>query len=271
MQKEELIMKTLTESIFMNNFNFINALGVTFFLVLIFSFQVIAQNVEPADMKLTGQQLWEKCISYHDPEGKWLVFEGKVHINTIRSKSDISGAEILQIQKPEDFYQSTIIDFDVKAIKGIKEGKCFHAVNGNYEPSDEQIEKYKISCEDASISKEHHTCHFGLPMQLKTSGVVVQEKVKSEIFYGTICHVLTLIGETSAVKHPYYEGTWQLYIDPVSYAMKGLRWQSEEHSGIYEVFINELEVGGIIMPQVKVVFMNEDDSHYYTDIFTHAD
>jgi hypothetical protein len=255
----------------MNNLNYINTLVVSLFLVLIFSCQLTAQNVETKDSNLTGQQLWEKCISYHDPEGKWKNYEGMVHIYTIRSKADSSGEEILQIKKPEDFYQSTRIVLDVKAIMGIKDGKCFHAVNGNDQPSDDQLEKYRISCENASFHKEHHTCHFGLPMQLKTSGVVVQEKIKTEIFYNTMCHVLTFVGKKGVVNHPYYEGTWNLYIDPVSYAMKGLRRQSDEYPGSYEVFINELEVGGIIMPQVKVVFMNEDGSHFYTDIFTHAE
>jgi hypothetical protein len=70
------------------------------------------------------------------------------------------------------------------------------------------------------------------------------------------------------VKHPYYEGTWTLFIDPESYAMRGFRVQNELFSDISCTYEGELEVGGVRMAQAKTCY--QDDVYFATDIFSYV-
>lgn len=232
----------------------------------------LPRTVSAQEVTITGKELWAKTIAYHDPQGKWATFSGKVHLVTTFSNGT-SSEEELEVRKPDDFYQSTRIAGNVKAVKGIKNGACFNAVDGNNKPSAAQIEEYYLDCENVlQFMKEHHSCHLGLPMELKTPGVEAEGKVTWENFQGRKCYALKLIGTPQAVKHPYYAGTWILYIDPVTYAMRGMRVQTEAFKamGFYNCYIvamGELEVGGIKMPQIRNYF-SEDDSYALTDAFT---
>lgn len=219
---------------------------------------------------ITGKELWAKTIAYHDPHGNWKTFVGKVHL--VSTLTDSYGEEELEMRKPDDFYQSTRLTEKIKAAKGVKHGACFNAVNDNQNPSAEQIKEYDLDCESARMMKEHHTCHLGLPMELKLQGMEAEAKVTWENFQGQKCYVLKLVGKPEAVKHSYYAGTWILYIDPVTYAMRGMRVQTEgfrafEVYNAYIVVMGEIEVGGIKIPQIKNYF-DEDDSHWLTDAFT---
>jgi hypothetical protein len=229
-------------------------------------------TVGAQEVALTGNELWSKTIAYHDPQGKWATFSSKVHLVTTFSNGTY-GEEEFEIRKSDDFYQSTRFAGKVKAVKGVRNGACFNAVDGNNKPSAAQIEEYGLDCEIVlQFMKEHQSCHFGLPMELKTPGVEAEGRVTWENFQGRKCYTLKLVGNPQVVKHPYYAGTWILYIDPVTYAMRGMRVQTEAFKamGFYNCYIvamGELEVGGIKMPQIRNYF-REDDSYAVTDAFT---
>jgi hypothetical protein len=148
----------------------------------------------------------------------------------------------------------------------IKNEECFHSVNGN-KPSDEDIKKFNLSCENTKEYKEHHTCHIGLPMELKLAGVQVQDEVEKVEFQGNDHLALRLDGYVDKVKHPYYAGSWTLYVDPNTYAMKGMDFKSPDWN-VYFIAHGEIEVNGIKMPMIKNYFNSKDDSHRFTDNFT---
>ena len=244
---------------------------VGFLALFICACLALPSSLSAQEVTITGKELWAKTIAYHDPQGKWAAFSGKVHLVTTFSNGTF-GEEELEVRKPEDFYQSTRVAGNVKAVKGVRNGACFNAVDGN-KPSAAQIEEYSLDCENVlQFMKEHHACHLGLPMELKLHGMEAEGKVISENFQGRKCYALKLVGKPGVVKHPYYAGTWILYIDPVTYAMRGMRVQTEAFKAMgfyncYIVAIGELEVGGIKMPQIRNYF-REDDSYAVTDAFT---
>ena len=260
-------MKKFTMRTLMNNFTFMNTVGITFFLALILSFQLIAQNVEPADVNLTGQQLWEKCISYHDPHGKWNTYEGIMHMVTVIGKNEVM-EEVIEINKPENYYKCTWIDGEVKAVKGIKNSKSFFAINDDNNPSEELIKKYDLTEENVSFYKVHHTCHFGLPMELKISGMTVEDKVDVVEFDDRKCYKLSFIGISEKATHEYYEGRFILYVDMVTFAMRGIENEPTEYPKHYTILSREIEVNGIKIPHVKSTFRSEDDIHLWSSIFT---
>ena len=225
-----------------------------------------AANISAQEPNINGSELWEKVITYHDPKGIWEKFSGKVHLISVHANSNIYDEEF-EVQKEQDLYQAKRFAKDVIAIRGIKNGKCFNSVNGDNSPTDEDVKKYNLSCEDTKMYKEHHTCHIGLPMELKISGVQVQDEVEMVEFQGKDRLALKFIGYADKVKHPYYAGEWTLFIDPNTFAMKGMDFKSPDWN-VYFIAYGEIEVNGIKMPMVKNYFNSNDDSHRFTDNFT---
>ena len=129
-------------------------------LLLTFGTNISAQKLNKEEKKPTinGSELWQKVINYHDPKVIWEKFNGKVHLISVHANGNFSDEE-LEVQKEKDFYQCKRFVKDVIAIKGIKNGKCFHSVNGENKPTDDDVKKYNLSCEDTKMTKEHHTCH----------------------------------------------------------------------------------------------------------------
>ncbi|MDR8389570.1 DUF6503 family protein [Aliifodinibius sp. S!AR15-10] len=229
------------------------------------------QAIEPmAESTISGSKLWERTINYHDPNHNWSNFSGKIHMVTTFSNGTFSQEE-LEIHNPDEFYQSTLLEGSSKAVKGVKKGECFNAVNGDENVNEEQINQYNIGCESAFLFKEHHTAHVGLPMELKVAGLKIQEELVEKVnFEGRECYALQLIGQSEEVRHPYWEGIFTMYTDVDTYAMHGFKREGGLYPG-YFVAVGELELEGIRMPQVKNYFSLEDSSHLLTDVFTYVD
>jgi uncharacterized protein (TIGR02246 family) len=184
-------------------------------------------NQNPSVVQMTGQELWDKVISYHDPGGIWENFSGKVHLVTTHNRGGFNEEEI-ELDKSAKMYRCLRFDGNIVATKGVKAGECFRSINGRTDVSQDEMQKYRMSCDDCKQFNEHHTCHIGLPMELRTSGVDVETDVRIVNFHGTTFYALRFNGGSDAVKHPYYQGKWTLYIDPVSFAMRGAEHEQED-------------------------------------------
>lgn len=215
---------------------------------------------------LTGPQVWDRVIAYHDPSGNWSNFHGKVHIVTTWPNGTW-GQEELELRRSENFYQSTQYHGEVRTTKGVRDGECFHALNDNASPTPEEIKQYGLDCESIEMFKEHHTQHFGLPMELKNAGVAVEETVTRTELLGTPVYALNFTGETDTVSHPYYLGAWTIFVDPQTFAMRGIRVKSERFGDSTCSYDGELEVEGVRMPQVKTC--RRDGKLFLTDTFAY--
>jgi len=81
--------------------------------------------------------------------------------------------------------------------------------------------------------------------------------------------MLNFVGDTEKVTYSYYGYKTTLYNDPITFTMRAGRWVNEkEIFEIYIVMVEELNIGGIKIPQVKTIFLSKDNSRYLTDVFT---
>lgn len=220
------------------------------------------QTVEP-----TGSELWQRVISYHDPDNRWDDFKGRVHLVTTFSDGTFVQEEIF-LSKQDRLYHTTRLDGQVRAVKGVEGDDCFARMNGDSTPTEEEISMYNLSCEAAHLYKQHHSAHFGLPMELMTSGVVVDPEVRKTAFFGSTVYALELIGESDAVKHDYYSGTWTLYVDPETYQLRGYAHQGDDLD-VSCTAVGELEIYGIRMPQVKTCYQ-PGDTFWFVDTFSYV-
>jgi Family of unknown function (DUF6503) len=205
-----------------------------------------------ADM--TSKEILDKAIAVCDVYSGWNDYYGKIRLIYERDNGQIYSDQIIEIQTKEGFYKCTSTFFGkLKTVTGIKNGQCFMEVDENSDPEGVLLKKLSLNCELVLFVKEHHYCIFGLLMQLKASGLDLNENVIDTKFLGNDCFALTFTSDTNKVKNSYFRGTdWTVYIDPINYSMKGYRTNGVM-SGYY-VNTGNVEVNGINIPLCRMLF-----------------
>jgi hypothetical protein len=217
----------------------------------------------------SGEEILNKAIISSDFYNSWRNYHGKIRLRTVRENGNYSD-EIIEIGTKENFYKTIRIEGNERLVKGIKDGKCFLEINGNKKPDPEQIASSGIDCNNIEWMKEHHYCHFGMLMELKASGLVLQNKVEHSKFSGYDCLALTFKGDSSIVKKGYFAGNnFTVFLNPSNYTMRGIQWVGEMNT--YVVFSGTITVNGIKMPLCRTYYNSSDNSLQLIDVFSLAE
>jgi len=214
--------------------------------------------------ELTGNQLLEKAISYHDPINSWSSFKGSlgVTMSTPDGKKRVSD---ITINLPEEYFQvSTAKDSSI-ITQTLRKGDCELMLNGNTEISEEDKKTHRLTCERAEMYKNYYTYLYGLPMKLKDPGTIIDPKTQKKTFKGKEYLVLK-----AAYEKEVGGDIWYFYFDPKSYAMEIYQFFRDESKpdGEYILLTGEEEVSGIKMPKTRAWYYNKDDKYLGTDVLT---
>ncbi|SNR13950.1 DUF6503 family protein [Tenacibaculum jejuense] len=229
---------------------------LTAFLFFLFSVSITSQNI-------TGKELLEKTIQYHDPEGNWKTFKGKLNITMTTPNSSKRDSEI-EIDLPNEF-------FSVEAKRGenttkytLDKGICTMSFNGNENPSAAVKKEHKLSCDRAHLFKNYYTYLYGLPMKLKDNGTIIDNNVEKRTFKGKEYLVLKATYDANVGKD-----TWYFYFNPKTYAMEVYQFfKATKDSGEYILLSDETTINGIKMPKVRAWYYNKNDGYLGTDTLT---
>ncbi len=212
--------------------------------------------------ELTGIELLEKAIAYHDPNGNWNTFNGTLHITMETDDKPNRDTEI-KINLHEEYFYS-------KAVRGsettefiLEKENCKILYNGSARFSEEIAKEKRLSCERANMYKNYYTYLYGLPMKLKDPGTIVDTKLEQKSFKGKEYLVLK-----ATYKETVGGDTWYFYFNPESYAMEVYQFFHEEakNDGEYILLTEEEIVNGIKMPKNRAWYTNKEDKLLGTDI-----
>lgn len=213
---------------------------------------------------LTGTQLLQKAIDYHDPNGAWPSFKGKLSItmSTPDGKERISD---ITINLPKQYFHLTSTRDSSIIEQSLNQGECEFLLNGSSKISEEDKKTYRLTCERANIMKDYYTYLYGLPMKLKDPGTVIDPEVERKIFKGKTYLVLR-----ATYKKEVGNDIWYFYFDPKTYAMEVYQFFHDEskNDGEYILLTEEEEVFGIKMPKIRAWYYNRDDTYLGTDVLT---
>lgn len=214
--------------------------------------------------QLTGKQLLEKAIQYHDPQGVWSTFRGVLKVTMETPKRPNRDSEI-SIDLPNEYFKVTAKQGTNTTEYTLNKGKCGIRFNGNSAPDAALKKKYNLSCDRANLYKNYYSYLYGLPMKLKDPGTLVEDKVAKINFKGKNYLV---------VKVSYEKGVgtdvWFFYFNPKSYAMEIYQFlkNGEPNSGEYILLSGEAWVQGIRMPKIRAWYYNKNDVYLGTDLLT---
>tara|TARA_B110000971_G_scaffold140664_1_gene143786 strand:+ start:249 stop:956 length:708 start_codon:yes stop_codon:yes gene_type:complete len=225
-------------------------------LVLFISVAAFAQ-------KITGDELLEKSINFHDPTRNWETFHGEL-IVTMETPNGVPRKSSIRINLPEQYFSVKTIRDTITTTYTIRKRDCNIAINGNENPSEEQIKKFSLSCERANMYKNYYTYLYGLPMKLKDEGTIIDQTVTTKKFKGKEYLVLKVNYSKEVGKD-----TWYFYFNPKTYAMEVYQFFKEEKDSGEYILLSGLEtINDIKMPKKRAWYYNKDEGYLGTDILS---
>ncbi len=222
------------------------------FLFLLLSIATFSQQI-------TGNQLLEKAIHFHDPKGNWKTFNGELFI-TMKTPDQIKRKSEIRINLPKEyFYIKSYKDASTEEYT-VNKGICSKVVGGDKNPSNDP----KKTCKRANLYKDYYTFLYGLPMKLKDEGTIVHQKVAKKIFNGKEYWVLKVTYDENVGKD-----RWFFYFNPKNYEMEAYQFfKKEENSGEF-ILLSGLEIiQEIKMPKTRDWYYNKDNRYLGTDLLS---
>ena len=215
---------------------------------------------------LTGSQLLDKTIAFHDPSGNWETFNGSFQVTMETPKNTPRLSEI-NINLPNEYFHVRATRDTVSTEYLLKKGECTIKLNGIEDLSEAILKENNLSCDRANLFKNYYTYLYGLPMKLKDPGTLISEKIEIKTFKGK---------EYLVLKATYDEAVgsdvWYFYFDPETFAMeiyqffKGDPAGKGKDTGEYILLSETTTINDIKMPKKRAWYYNKDDKYLGTDI-----
>lgn len=224
-------------------------------------------NFVSFSQQISGLDLLDKAIQYHDPQNKWNTFNGTFNVTMESPKNSNRTSKIIINLPKEQFYLKAKRDTLISEYH-LDKDKCTITLNGKNDLSSTILKAHNLSCERANLYKNYYTYLYGLPMKLKDKGTVIHEKVERKTFKGKPYLVLKATYDVSVGKD-----VWYFYFNPKTYAMEVYQFYKtndtgavKKDSGEYILLTDEEIINGIKMPKNRAWYYNKDDVYLGTDI-----
>jgi len=227
------------------------------FLISLLQFSTFGQE-------LSGQQLLDKAITYHDAGGNWKSFKGKLFV-TMETPDANNRVSEISLNLPAEYFELLWKKEKNTAIQIVDKDSCLISLNGSNEISEEKTKELRLTCDRTKTMRDYYTYLYGLPMKLKDPGTIIDPKTQKKIFKGKEYIVLKVNYE-----EPVGGDTWYFYFDPNSYAMEVYQFFHDEskNDGEYILLSGEETISGIKMPKTRAWYYNKDDKYLGTDVLT---
>lgn len=213
--------------------------------------------------QLTGSELLEKAIQYHDPDGNWSSFSGTLFVTMETPKNPERRSEIT-IDIPNEYFKVSAVQGEKTTVYTVDKGKYSIEFNGKT-PSEIEMKENNLSCDRANLYKNYYTYLYGLPMKLKDKGTYIDKTVEKRTFKGKEYLVLKVTYDQEVGKD-----TWFFYFDPKTYAMEVYQFlkNSKPNTGEYILLSGMEVINNIKMPKTRAWYYNDGDGYLGTDVLT---
>ncbi len=221
---------------------------ILLFIFSIFTLYSFAQN-------MTGAELLEKSIKYHDPKGKWSKVKMTLDLKQETPNRPERTTTSKFNNKKGTFWQKDISDENT-VTRSLENDICTHELNGKKTFTEDEIKKHRLECKWTKFWRDYQTYLYGLPMKLKDNGTTVHDKVEKTTFQNQDCWKLKVTYE-----EPVGHDTWYFYFHPTTYALIGYRFYHEEekNDGEYITLEDEIIIKGIRLPRDRKWYFNIDN------------
>ncbi len=216
---------------------------------------------------LTGEQLLDKAIAYHDPNGNWNTFNASFSVRMETPNQPNRDSDIT-INLPEQIFNLVATRDTITTKYFLNKEDCVIGLNDSLNISEATAKAHNLSCDRAKMYKNYYTYLYGLPMKLKDPGTKIHETVETKTFKGKEYLVLKATYDEAVGKD-----VWYFYFNPETYAMEIYQFfktdevgDQKNDTGEYILLTDEALVQDIKMPKVRAWYYNKDDTYLGSDI-----
>jgi hypothetical protein len=208
--------------------------------------------------EITGEELLNRSIHYHDPQGNWERFSASFSVTMQTPKASPRYSNI-KIDLPEEYFSLKARRDSVVTSYTIDKGKCTTTMT-------DSTGMKRSPCETAELYRNYYTYLYGLPMKLKDPGANIDGKVVRKNFRDKDYLVLKVTYDENIGSD-----VWYFYFDPSTYAMevyqffKGDPLKEGKDTGEFILLSEEKLINGIRMPKVRAWYYNKNDEYLGTD------
>nr|WP_042289076.1 DUF6503 family protein [Nonlabens ulvanivorans] len=234
-----------------------------FFYLFLFLNAFILQAQE-----LTGQQLLDKTIQHHDPNGNWPAFIGDLQV-TMTTPGNSDRVSNIEINLPAERFVLVVNRDSITTSYVVEKGDVSVLKIDEKKPMS-QLETTVKDEERALFMQNYYTYLYGLPMKLEDPGTFITDQVERKSFKGKEYLVLEVMYDENVGSD-----VWYFYFDPTTYKMKIYQFFKRDQkgdidrtSGEYIILTENYETSGINMPKVRKWYYNKDDKFLGTDVIT---
>lgn len=224
-----------------------------FFISILLTLPSFAQQ-------LTGEQLLDKAIAYHDPANNWATFNGTLPITMEVPKGSPRYSEVT-INLPNELFKLIVTRDNKETTYQIDKGDCTTSISKETNPGE------RTPCETATLYKNYYTFLYGLPMKLKDPGTHISNTITTKKFKGKEYLVLKATYDESVGSD-----VWYFYFDPITYAMevyqfyKGDPTAEGKNTGEYILLNDITTINNIKFPKRREWYYNKDDGYLGVDV-----
>lgn len=230
-------------------------------IIFLFCFLVFCKT---SAQEISGQQLMERAIHYHDPEGNWDRFKGTLSVGMEMPNGTERLSEI-SIDFPKQYFKLSTVKNDKVVEYSVTNGEFSLSLDGKKEFTEEEVKTFNLTEARTKFMQNYYTYLYGLPMKLKDPGTIIDSTVERKFFLGKEYLVLKVKYEEGVGKD-----SWFFYFDPQTYALKVYQFYHDEikKDGEYILLSDEEIFSGIKIPKVRAWYLNNDGSYLATDTLT---
>ena len=228
-----------------------------FILLALLAFKGQAQE-------MTAQELLDKSIAYHDPEGKWANFKAGFTIQMETPKRPVRTTKI-ELDFPQQYFKSEVERGGITTTAEWKAGQCIHRLEGSTTFTAAQAKEHGLNCERTNKMRDYYVYLYGLPMKLKDPGTQLDPKVYTKTLKGVSYHCIKVTYDENVGKD-----TWYFYLDKTTAQLRHYQFyhNEAENDGEYILLSGEVNIGGIKMPKDRAWYMNSDNRYLGTDFLS---
>ena len=202
---------------------------------------------------LTGTEVVDKSIAYHDPAGQWNSFKGELKINLEYPDGKVRES-LIQMDHPQSIFSISEHKGEDHVFRYTDSDTSYVLVNDERVIENDSTRKKGLTNERTILLRDYYGYLYGLPMKLRDEGTVIHDEVEKVTFQGS---------EWYKVKVTYRddvgEDTWYFYFDPLTYAMGIYQFYHEEekNDGEYILLEGEIKFDSLIIPMDRTWYTND--------------
>lgn len=131
--------------------------------------------------EITGEQLLNRAIKFHDPNNNWSTFSGTFYV-TMETPNKSDRESKITINLPNEYFRVRAKRDSISTIYELNKSKCSTSTIGLQFKKEltekEWKKKIEEDCKKAILYKNYYTYLYGLPMKLKDEGTIIHKKVE---------------------------------------------------------------------------------------------